>query len=218
MLEVLIIGAGPTGLYAAFLAGLRNLKAAVIESSAESGGQLTAVYKDKFIYDIPGFYKVSAKNYIDEQVKQYERFKDHVPIYYNEEALDIINEDDYFMVVTSSMVIKTKFVLIAHGGGGFVPQRLKIDNHFDNILYFIKDLEQFRDKKIVVLGGGDSALDWANDLLAYTKDVTLVHRREAFRALASSVDHFMKHGKVLTPYLVDSITGHQNVVHEIILK
>src|SRR5690554_7817982 len=85
MLEVLIIGAGPTGLYAAFLAGLRNLNAAVIESSAEAGGQLTAVYKDKFIYDLPGFPKISAKDYIDGQVLQYERFKDNIPIYYRSE-------------------------------------------------------------------------------------------------------------------------------------
>ena len=218
MLEVLIIGAGPTGLYAAFLAGLRNLKAAVIESSAEPGGQLTAVYKDKYIYDIPGFPKITAKDYIDGQVLQYERFKSELPIYYNEEAIDIKKHDDHFIVTTTTKTIETKFVLIAHGGGGFVPQKLKIDEHYDNILYFIKDLNQFKDKKIVVLGGGDSALDWAIDLSEYSKDVTLVHRRDEFRALQSSVDHFREKGTILTPYIVDTVEGNEKLAQTLVLK
>lgn len=218
MLEVLIIGAGPTGLYAAFLAGLRNLNAAVIESSGEPGGQLTAVYKDKFIYDIPGFPKISAKDYIDGQVIQYERFKSSLPIYYNEEAIDITKVDDYFIVKTTTKTIETKFVLIAHGGGGFVPQKLKIDQHFDNILYYIKDLNQFKDKKIVVLGGGDSALDWAIDLSEYSKDVTLVHRRDEFRALQSSVDLFNEKGTILTPYMVDTVEGVDTQAGTLVLK
>ncbi|MFA7417936.1 MAG: NAD(P)/FAD-dependent oxidoreductase [Acholeplasma sp.] len=218
MLDVLIIGAGPTGLYAAFLAGLRNLNAAVIESSAEAGGQLTAVYKDKYIYDIPGFPKITAKDYIDGQVLQYERFKDSIPIYYNEEAIDIQKSDDYFIVKTNTKTIETKFVLIAHGGGGFVPQKLKIDRQFDNVLYFIKDLKQFKDKKIVVLGGGDSALDWAIDLSTYTKDVTLIHRRDEFRALQSSVDTFKSRGHILTPYMVDDVIGDDQTANTLILK
>lgn len=218
MLEVLIIGAGPTGLYAAFLAGLRNLKAAVIESSAEAGGQLTAVYKDKFIYDLPGFPKISAKDYIDGQILQYERFKEDIPIYYNEEAIDIKKIKDYFEVTTTTKVIKTKFVLIAHGGGGFVPQKLRIDQHFDNILYFIKDLNIFKDKKVVVLGGGDSALDWACDISDYTSDVILIHRRDEFRALQSTVDLFKSKGTILTPYLIDDIEGEDNIAKRIVLK
>ena len=218
MLEVLIIGAGPTGLYAAFLAGLRNLKAAVIESSAEAGGQLTAVYKDKFIYDLPGFPKISAKDYIDGQILQYERFKEEIPIYYNEEAIDIKKIEDYFEVTTTTKVIKTKFVLIAHGGGGFVPQKLRIDQHFDNILYFIKDLNIFKDKKVVVLGGGDSALDWACAISDHTSNVTLIHRRDEFRALQSTVDLFKSKGTILTPYLIDDIEGEDNIAKRIVLK
>lgn len=218
MLEVLIIGAGPSGLYAAFLAGLRNLKAAVIESSQEAGGQLTAVYKDKYIYDIPGFPKITAKDYIDGQVEQYNRFKDTLPIYYNEEALDVKKVDNYFVVTTTTMTIETKFVLIAHGGGGFVPQKLKADQHYDNILYFIKDLKQFEGKKVIVLGGGDSALDWAIDLTEYTQDVTLIHRRDEFRALQSSVDTFKSKGHILTPYMIDEVEGFDGIAKRLHLK
>src|SRR5690606_28195926 len=217
MLEVLIIGAGPTGLYAAFLAGLRKLNAAVIESSGEPGGQLTAVYKDKIIYDIPGFPKVVAKTYIDEQVKQLERFKSEVPIYYGEEAIDIIKKDDYFIVKTEKSVYETKNVLIAHGGGGFVPQRLKVDKHFSNILYFVNDLNIFKDKKVAVLGGGDSALDWAVSVAAYTKDVTLVHRRNEFRALPTTVDDFKSLGTILTPYLIENVLGNE-LAEELVIK
>jgi thioredoxin reductase (NADPH) len=218
MLEVLIIGAGPSGLYAAFLAGLRNLKAAVIESSQEAGGQLTAVYKDKYIYDIPGFAKITAKDYIDGQVEQYNRFKDTLPIYYNEEAIDIQKMNDYFVVRTTTMTIETKFVLIAHGGGGFVPQKLKTDQHYDNILYFIKDLNQFNGKKVVVLGGGDSALDWAIDISEHAKDVTLIHRRDEFRALQSSVDTFKSKGHILTPYMIDEVEGQDGIAKKLQLK
>ncbi|WP_025725274.1 NAD(P)/FAD-dependent oxidoreductase [Acholeplasma granularum] len=218
MLEVLIIGAGPTGLYAAFLAGLRNLKSAIIESSGEVGGQLTAVYKDKFIYDIPGFPKVKAKDYIDGLVLQYERFKNEIPIYYNEEAIDIKRNDDHFIVTTSTKKIETKFILIAHGGGGFVPQKLKVENHYDNVLYFINDLSKFKNKNIVVLGGGDSALDWATDISEYTNNVTLIHRRDEFRALQSTVDEFKTKGKILTPYIVEDLIGESNLASKLVLK
>lgn len=218
MLDLLIIGAGPTGLYGAFLAGLRKLNAAVIESSGESGGQLTAVYKDKHIYDIPGFPKITAKDYIDGQMKQYERFKKEVPIYYHQEALLIVKKDDYFVVTTNQTVFETKFVIIAHGGGGFVPQKLKLDKTFDNIIYFMQDLNTYKGKKMVVLGGGDSALDWALDLLDHTPDITLVHRRDEFRALEATVEAFKQKGHILTPYIVSDVLGDGNTAHKIVLK
>lgn len=218
MLELLIIGAGPTGLYAAFLAGLRKLNTAVIESSGEPGGQLTAVYKEKFIYDIPGFPKITAFDYIQGQVAQFNRFKEEIPIYYNEEVYDIIKHDTHFEVKTEHNVYLTQFVLIAHGGGGFVPQKLKIDTHYDNILYFVNDLNLFKDKHVAVLGGGDSALDWAIDVSDYAKSVTLVHRREEFRALESSVEHFKEKGNILTPYLVSNVVGQDHVANKLILK
>ncbi len=218
MLDVLIIGAGPTGLYAAFLAGLRKLNAAVIESSSEPGGQLTAVYKDKFIYDIPGFPKVTAQDYIKEQVKQFSRFSNDIPIYYDAEALDIIYRETYYDVVTKHQTIQTKTILIAHGGGGFVPQKLKIDQEFDNILYFVKDLKVFKDKKVAVLGGGDSALDWAVSIAEETNDVTLIHRRNEFRALPTTVDEFKQKGHILTPYVVSRVEGEGNLAKVLVLK
>lgn len=218
MLDVLIIGAGPTGLYAAFMAGLRKLNAAVIESNHEAGGQLTAVYKEKFIYDIPGFYKISAEDYTKEQLKQFARFKDEISIHYGEEAIDIEKIDQGFKVTTTNKVIETKYILIAHGGGGFVPQKLKVSKDYNNILYFVKDLEQFRDKKVLVLGGGDSAFDWALAILKYTSDVTLVHRRDEFRAIPLTVELFRSKGKILTPYTVLDAIGDGNIAKGLKLK
>lgn len=218
MLEVLIIGAGPTGLYAAFLAGLRKLKAAVIESSGDAGGQLTAVYKDKFIYDIPGFPKVTAADYIKDQLIQYQRFEKEIPIHYGCEALDIIKHNDYFEVITAKQTFETKNVLIAHGGGGFVPQKLRIEKEFDNVLYFVKDLKQFENKKVAVLGGGDSALDWAVSVADFAKEVTLVHRRNEFRALPSTVEEFTQKGHIVTPYIVEDVTGDDLTAKELHLK
>src|SRR5690606_28569851 len=126
--------------------------------------------------------------------------------------------DDHFVVTTTTMRIETKFVLIAHGGGGFVPQKLKTDQHFDNILYFIKDLSQFNGKKVIVLGGGDSALDWAIDLSEHSSDVTLIHRRDEFRALQSSVDTFKSKGHILTPYMIDEVEGQDNIATKLHLK
>lgn len=208
MLELLIIGAGPTGLYAAFLAGLRRLESAMIESLPEAGGQLIAVYKEKAIYDIPGFPKITAEDYVKEAYKQYQRFEKQIPIYYNQEALEINKKADYYEVVTNGHIFLTQTILIAHGGGSFIPQRIKTDKPYNNILYFIENIEQYRHKKMVVLGGGDSALDWATSLLEVTSDVTIIHRRTAFRALASSVEEFReKGGKILTPHVIDAYEG-----------
>ncbi|VEU82168.1 NAD(P)/FAD-dependent oxidoreductase [Acholeplasma hippikon] len=218
MLEVLIIGAGPTGLYAAFLAGLRKLNAAVIESAGEAGGQLTAVYKDKFIYDIPGFPKITALDYIKEQVKQLDRFKDEIPFYYDNEALEINRKEDHFEVITNKQTLLTKNILIAHGGGGFVPQKLKLDKEYDNVLYFVKDLTIFKDKKVAVLGGGDSALDWAVSIADNGGNVTLVHRRNEFRALPSTVEEFKEKGTILTPQLVEGVIGEEKIAKKLVLK
>lgn len=218
MLEVLIIGAGPTGLYAAFLAGLRKLNAAVIESAGEAGGQLTAVYKDKFIYDIPGFPKVTALDYVKEQIKQMERFTNDIPFYYGNEALEVTRKEDHFEVVTNQQTFLTKNILIAHGGGGFVPQKLKLDKEYDNVLYFVKDLTIFNGKKVAVLGGGDSALDWAVSIADNGADVTLIHRRNEFRALPTTVEEFKEKGTILTPLLVEGVIGEDLTAKKLVLK
>ncbi|CCV64664.1 Pyridine nucleotide-disulfide oxidoreductase [Alteracholeplasma palmae J233] len=213
MLELLIIGAGPTGLYAAFLAGLRKLDAAVIESLPYMGGQPINLYKDKPIYDAPGFYKIKAEDYVKECIKQYKRFEKEVPVYLNQEALEVKRVNDYYEVTTNQQVFQTKTILIAHGGGSFTPMPLDVENsHLEGVIYHIDNLEDHKDKEIVVLGGGDSAVDWALELKSITENVHLVHRRDAFRAHQDTLDQYLKlNGKTHTPYVVKRVLGDKKV-------
>jgi len=207
MNELIIIGAGPVGLYAAFLAGLRNLKTIVLESNHEVGGRLVSNYSNKFIYDIAGIPAITAGDYIKQAYQQYSRFVESIPIYLDNEVLDIKKLDDHYEIITNQGHYQTKTVLITHGGGGFVPIRLT-DKIYENVYYTTPDLSIFKDQKTLIFGGGDSAFDCANELLKVTSDVTIVHRRQEFRALAGSVTNFINQGgKVLTPYVAQDFVG-----------
>lgn len=213
MLELLIVGAGPVGLYSAFLAGLRKLKTAVIESLPYAGGQPINLYKDKPIYDAPGFYKIKASDYIAECFKQYQRYEKEIPIHYNQEVLDIKKMDDHYEVQTTSKVFLTKTILIAHGGGSFSPMKLEVENsHLKGVIYHINDINDYKNEKIVVLGGGDSAVDWALELKGITAEVYLVHRRDQFRAHQDTLEQYQdSNGNVLTPYVVSKVLGENEV-------
>ncbi len=201
MKDLIIIGAGPVGLYAGFCAGLRKLDAMIIESSFETGGQLS-LYQEKDILDVPGFAKIKAKDLGDALYKQYATHKDDVSLKTGEDVLEIEKKDDYFKVTTNQDTYTCKKVLIANGGGKFSP-RLVEGLEADNLYYHICNVERFRGQDIAVLGGGDSAVDWAIALLNEAKSVTLIHRREQFRAHQSSLELFKKlGGRVLANYVV----------------
>ena len=213
MLELLIIGAGPVGLYSAFLAGLRKLDTAVVESLPYVGGQPINLYKDKPIYDAPGFYKIKASDYIEQLYKQYQRYEKEIPIYFNQEALEIKKRDDYYEVHTDKQIFLTKTVLITHGGGSFTPMKLEVENSdLKGVIYHVNDINDYKNEKMVVLGGGDSAVDWALELKKITAEVYLVHRREQFRAHQDTLEQYIdSNGNVITPYVVTKVLGDKEV-------
>lgn len=207
MLDVVIIGAGPIGLFAAFNAGMRNLKGALIEAQSYVGGQLTTIYAEKPIYDIPGIKEIKAKDLAKQLYEQYLPFQDKIPLYLNNKFFEIERKEDFFLVKTANHIFETKTILLTVGNGGFNPRRLTLpgSDQYQNIVYFIKNIEDFANKQVVLLGGGDSALDWANVLVNVAKSTTLVHRRREFRAHDESIRLFEKRGTILTPYTVEEL-------------
>ncbi|WZY00318.1 NAD(P)/FAD-dependent oxidoreductase [Bacillus sp. FSL W7-1360] len=217
--DLTIIGGGPAGLFATFYAGMRQMNVQVIESMPQLGGQLSALYPDKYIYDVAGFPKVKAQDLIDQLAKQAQQFNPTLAL---EEAVQHLHreEDGSFTLTTNKAVHKTKAVLITAGAGAFAPRKLKVadaDLYEDkNIHYFIRDLSVFTGKRVVVVGGGDSAVDWALMLEPIAKEVTLVHRRHEFRAHEHSVELLKKSSvNLLTPYETTALHGDEHGVKEI---
>jgi len=187
--DIIIIGAGPVGLFAVFELGLLNLKCHVIDNLDKVGGQCSELYPEKPIYDIPAFPKITGQELTDNLMLQIKPFEPYFHL--NQQAESINKIDDNWELVTSENIkITAKCIVIAAGAGSFVPRRPPLDNieEFENksIFYAVRDKSKFKDKKILIVGGGDSALDWANDLSTIA-NVTLMHRRKEFRAAPDSV-------------------------------
>jgi thioredoxin reductase (NADPH) len=201
--NILIIGAGPVGLFTVFEAGLLKLKCHLIDALPEAGGQLKEIYPKKPIYDIPGYPSVLAGDLVDNLMEQIEPFK---PTFtFGERAEVIEKQEDGSFLVTSNKgtLIKTNVIAIAAGLGCFEPRKPPLSNIVDfedkGVEYIIKDPNFYKGKKVVIAGGGDSALDWTILLAEIAEEVTLVHRRESFRGALDSVDKVVeldKQGKV----------------------
>jgi thioredoxin reductase (NADPH) len=201
--NILIIGAGPVGLFTVFEAGLLKLKCHLIDSLPEPGGQLKEIYPKKPIYDIPGFPSVLAGELVDNLMDQIKPFNPTFTL--GERAESIEKQADGSFLVTSNKgtVIKANVIAIAAGLGCFEPRKPPLSNITDfedkGVEYIIKDPSIYKDKRVVVAGGGDSALDWTIILADIAKEVTLVHRRESFRGALDSVEKVVeldKQGKV----------------------
>ena len=208
MQDLLIIGAGPSGIYAAFQAGLRGVNAMVVDSLPLQGGLLTTFYPDKPIYDIPGFANIRADHFIEELMKQYRPFAKQAPIHSGEKITQLKTiKDGYEVISETGKIFQTKFVMIASGAGSLSPRKLEsVTNEISPYVHYsIQNLKHFEHKRVVVLGGGDSALDWANTLLPIAQSVTIIHRRQEFRALQHSLDAFTLKGKILTPFEIQTI-------------
>ena len=213
MEDIIIIGAGPVGLYAGTLAALHNLKGIIFESLPNVGGQLTSLYPEKAIIDLPGFKSILAKDYIDELYAQQQSVNNPLPVHLNEKVISYKKEEDYFVVTTSLSTYKTKTILICSGMGSFEPRKAGLENEdkLNNVIYSITEKEKYRNKNIAILGGGDSAIDWAITLKDIAKEVYIVHRRDEFRGQSSSVNLMVEKGvKVYKPYLVKSFNGIEN--------
>lgn len=218
--DITIIGAGPAGLFTALQAGMHDASIRIIDSISEPGGQLAALYPEKYIYDVPGFPRVTAKDLATNLFEQANQFSPELRL--NETALDIETpylkreEGGLFNVITDKGCYPTRVVIIAAGFGAFSPRTLDIPGieQFEDsgVYYFVREKESFRNKDVVIVGGGDSALDWALNLIDIAGEVSLIHRRDTFRAHPNTIqqvfDNVKKRRiKLFTPYEVKGLYG-----------
>ena len=201
--DILIIGAGPCGLFTVFEAGLLKLRCHLVDALPIPGGQCAEIYPKKPIYDIPGYPEILAGDLVDNLMKQIEPFSPGFTLGERAEALEKKADGSFLLTTSEGTQIEAPIVVIAGGLGCFEPRKPPLDNiqNFESkgIDYIIKDPEKYRNKKLVIAGGGDSALDWTILLADIAEEVNLVHRRESFRGALDSVDKVMnlaKAGKI----------------------
>jgi thioredoxin reductase (NADPH) len=189
--DILIIGAGPVGLFTVFEAGLLKLRCHIVDSLAVPGGQLAEIYPKKPIYDIPGFPEVLAGDLVDNLMKQIEPFKPGFTLAERAETLEQDAEGQWLVTTDKGTIHRAPVVAIAGGLGCFEPRKPPIANIADfegkGVEYLVKEPEQFRNKRIIISGGGDSALDWTIFLAEVASEVALIHRRTEFRGHPDSV-------------------------------
>jgi ferredoxin/flavodoxin---NADP+ reductase len=187
--DITIIGGGPTGLFGAFYAGLRGVSCRIIDSLPELGGQLTALYPEKYIYDVGGFPRILARDLAVNLAEQGTQFGADVRL--EEQVQELVPHDGGFVVTTDKGRYPTKKVLIAGGKGAFSPRALECPGYETlldkGVAYHVKDPARYHGKRVLVVGGGDSAVDWVLNLRGKTERLILIHRREGFRAHAQSM-------------------------------
>src|SRR5687768_2466249 len=192
--DITIIGGGPTGLFALFYAGMRQVSAQIVDALPEVGGQLAALYPEKFIFDVAGFNQILAKDLVRALVDQTKRFDGKVHL--GQRVTGLEKDGANFVLVTETERFPTRSLLIAAGIGAFSPRRLPqpcADPWYGRGIYdVVTDPEKFRGQRVVIIGGGDTAFDWAHQLLERDAHVTLVHRSDRFRAHAATVTEVQK--------------------------
>ncbi|MBX9757726.1 MAG: NAD(P)/FAD-dependent oxidoreductase [Beijerinckiaceae bacterium] len=193
--DAVIVGAGPVGLFAVFELGLLDIRCHLIDILPKPGGQCAELYPEKPIYDIPGFPIVTGQGLVDNLMKQIEPFNPQ--FHYNEqvERLEVLGtaEAPLFRVTTDAgTIFETKAVIVAAGGGSFQPKKPPVAGieayEGKSVFYAVRQMESFRGKRVLIVGGGDSALDWTLNLHPIAERVTLMHRRDDFRAAPHSVN------------------------------
>ncbi|MFY8008425.1 MAG: NAD(P)/FAD-dependent oxidoreductase [Flavobacterium sp.] len=198
--DILIIGAGPTGLFAVFEAGLLKLKCHIIDALPQPGGQLAELYPKKPIYDIPGYPEVLAGDLVNNLMEQIKQFQPGFTLAETAETIDKLDDGTFIVTTNKGTKHHAKAIAIAGGLGTFEPRKPEIENisfyEEKGVEYFVKDPELFRDKKIVIAGGGDSALDWSIFLADVASEVTLIHRRNEFRGALDSVEKLQEYKKL----------------------
>lgn len=220
LFDCTIIGGGPTGLFAAFYAGMREMSVKIVDSLGELGGQVSALYPEKFIYDVAGFPAIKGKDMVEGCVEQGLQFGPTVCLGEKVERLEK-QADGTFHLHTDKALHHTKTVLIAAGVGAFAPRKLPDIPEIDAmegscVYYFVKSLEVFRDKRVLIVGGGDSALDWALNLEPIAQKITLIHRRDKWRAHEDSVNKLMRSTvDVRTFHEVRSIRHADNALQQV---
>lgn len=212
LVDIIIVGGGPAGMFASFYGGMRQASVKLIESMPQLGGQLAALYPEKYIYDVAGFPKVTAQELVNNLELQMKHFPD-IQVCLEEKVLKVEKKDErLFEVTTDKGVHQSKAVIITGGVGAFEPRRLELPEaeqyEKKNLHYFVSDLHKFKGQKVLISGGGDSAVDWALMLEPIAEKVTLIHRRDKFRAHEHSVENLMKSKvEVVTPTEIKALHG-----------
>lgn len=219
--DIVIIGGGPVGMFAAYYAGLRDLDIAVLETLPVLGGQIALMYPEKEIIDIGGMPEVTGKILISQLEQQLQTFQPE--IFLEEKVIHIEKRDDLFEIQTTGQMHHAKTVLLTTGQGSFKPRPLKLKGaeqyENQNLHYIVAHAEDFRDKNVVICGGGDSAVEWALMLEKVAKQVTIVHRRDQFRAHESFVKDLKASSvQILTPYVPEKLIGDGKNLQSVVLK
>ncbi|WP_172372645.1 NAD(P)/FAD-dependent oxidoreductase [Sporosarcina jiandibaonis] len=219
--DITVIGGGPVGLFTAFYAGMRQASVKVIESLPQLGGQLTALYPEKHIYDIAGFPKIGAQELIDNLTEQMNQFESTICLGQSVETVEK-EENGVFKLTTNKETHYTKTIIITAGNGAFQPRKMNVEGEEKfvdkNLHYFVTNLNEFAGKNVVLFGGGDSAVDWALMLEPIAKKVRLIHRRDKFRAHEHSVELLKQSTvEVLTPYVPVELVGDEKI-EKVIVK
>ena len=225
--DILIIGAGPTGLFTVFEAGLLKLKCHLIDALPQAGGQCSEIYPKKPIYDIPGFPEVLAGDLVANLMEQIKPFQPGFTLGERAETIEKLNDDSFVVTTNKGTKHHAPIVAIAGGLGSFEPRKPQLENltkyEDKGIAYIIKDPEVYRNKKVLIAGGGDSALDWAIFLADVAAEVTLVHRRNEFRGALDSVEKVQELknvGKInlITPAEVVELKGENSLERVVVQK
>jgi thioredoxin reductase (NADPH) len=194
LVDITIIGGGPTGLFALFYAGMRGVNAQIVDALPQLGGQLTALYPEKYIFDVGGFPKVLAKDFVKALGEQALQFK--ASAHLNETIVGLERRDGQFVLQTDGGEFPSKAIVIAAGIGAFSPRRLPqtvAHPWYGRGIYdVVTDPEVFQGQRILIIGGGDTAFDWAHQLLGRAAAITLVHRSDRFRAHAATVNEVQR--------------------------
>jgi thioredoxin reductase (NADPH) len=218
--DILIIGAGPVGLFTVFEAGLLKMRCHLIDALPQVGGQLSEIYPKKPIYDIPGYPSVLAGDLVNNLMKQIEPFKPTFTLGERAETIERLEDGKFRLVTSRKTEIIAPVIMIAGGLGSFEPRKPPISNITDfedkGVEYIVRDPEFYRNKRIVISGGGDSALDWSIFLADVASELTLIHRRSEFRGALDSVEkvmHLRESGriKVITQAEVIGLQGNNEL-------
>lgn len=224
--DIAVIGAGPVGLFAIFECGMVKMRCHVIDALDAVGGQCTALYPEKPIYDIPGHPAISAADLIDKLAEQAAPF---APTFHLNQRVESLKQKDggFILETSAGLTLEAKAVIIAGGCGAFGPNRPPLAGieayEGKSVFYFVKRKEELRGKRVVIAGGGDSAVDWAIALAGVASHVSVVHRRDKFRAApesAARLQELAKSGAIelVVPYQLDALEGQNGQLTDVVVK
>jgi thioredoxin reductase len=220
--DLLIIGAGPCGLFGAYYSGFREMKTRILDALPEAGGQLAVLYPEKYIFDVPGYPEILARDLVAQLVAQASRYSPAIIL--GERATELVrNPDRTFTVYTDKKGYVTKAILITAGVGSFSPNKLNIPDQDkfegNGIYYFVKHKSFFKGQNLLIVGGGDSAVDWALNLKDVANSIVLIHRRDQFRAHEQSVKECLASSKISVKTFTElrSVAGDGSVLKKAVI-